>query len=383
MNFDLDESQQRTKKELAELLKEEAPGLARLGSQDLQELRQGLKVQLLRLSQGSLYLESGLDPLEARRSPYARLLSTVFLGEELARLFPSLFISLESSTRLFGWLVARHGNDKQVKTFLDPLRRGEILGALATAESSTNFKEKALRTHATREGDHCLVTGTKKQVVNGPLADFLAVTGLLEGRPAVFLIKADHEGLHPSQAQNTLGAQGAVQSEITLNHCRIPLDQVLGPWDDDQVFAEIQTRQNLIYTAASLGIMDRAFGAAKRYAGESQEGGKPPQAFQELRFKLAELFTLLQTSQWLLYRAAWMLEAGAPEAETVAASAKVFITEAAEEVARGALQIMGPDGFLAGNEAEVCFRDARLGPVAGESSEMLRMRIAEDCLARY
>jgi alkylation response protein AidB-like acyl-CoA dehydrogenase len=85
----------------------------------------------------------------------------------------------------------------------------------------------------------------------------------------------------------------------------------------------------------------------------------------------------------MLYRAAWMLEARMSEAETVAAAAKVFITESAEEVTRGALQIMGIEGYQSGHDLEECFRDARLGPVAGETSEVLRMRIADDCLARY
>jgi acyl-CoA dehydrogenase len=383
MNFDLDDFQQKIIKDLAGLLKEEGPGLINLSSRDPQQLGQGTRGLLQKLSRRSLYLQSGLDPQEARSSAFAQLLNTVFLGEELARLSPSLFISLESSTRLLGWLVARYGDDNQVKAFLDPLRRGELIGALAAAESSANFQEKGLKTSALKEGDWCRITGIKRQVVNAPIADVLAVTGLLEGHSAVFLVKPGQEGLTVGEPQKTLGVQGVVQSDVTLNHCPIPLTQVLGPWDNPRAFSEIQTRQNLIYTAASLGIMDRTLKAVKQYAGESRDGGKPPQAYQELRFKLAELFTLFQTSRWMLYRAGWMLEARSPEAETVAAAAKVFITEAAEDVARGALQIMGSEGYLAGHDAEECFRDARLGPVAGESSEVLRMRIADDCLGRY
>jgi alkylation response protein AidB-like acyl-CoA dehydrogenase len=382
MNFDLDNFQQKIKKDLAGLLKEEGPGLINLSNRDPQRLGQGVRGLLQKLSRGSLYLQSGLDPQEARSSAFAQLLNTVFLGEELARLSASLFISLESSTRLFGYLVARYGDDNQVRAFLDPLRRGELVGALATSESSANFQEKTIMTSAIREGDWCRITGIKRQVVNAPIADYLAVTGLLEGQSAVFLVKPGQEGLTLGEPQKTLGAHGLVQSEVTLNHCPIPLKQVLGPWDNHRAFSEIHTRQNLIYTTASLGIMDRALKASKQYAGESRDGDKPPQAYQEIRFKLAELFTLFQASQWMLYRAAWMLEARTQEAETVAAAAKVFITEAAEEVARGALQIMGPEGYLAGHDGEECFRDARLGPVAGESSEVLRMRIAEDCLAR-
>ena len=87
-------------------------------------------------------------------------------------------------------------------------------------------------------------------------------------------------------------------------------------------------------------------------------------------------------AQLLVYRAAWMLEQGIAEAHTVVDSAKVFITEAAEEVARGAMQIAALDGYLGSNALEAGYRDARFGPVAGESSEVLRMRIADDCLGK-
>ena len=98
--------------------------------------------------------------------------------------------------------------------------------------------------------------------------------------------------------------------------------------------------------------MHRALFGAKEYGAAAEEGGKPPLAYQEIRYRLAEMFALYQTSQLLVYRAAWMLEQGIAEANTVVDSAKVFITEAAEEVARGAMQIAALDGYLGRNALE-------------------------------
>ena len=160
-------------------------------------------------------------------------------------------------------------------------------------------------------------------------------------------------------------------------------DRVIGPFPDPAPLTELGTRVNLMVAMSSLGVTARALQGAKKHSGESQNGGKPVQAYQEIRFKLAEMFSLWQTSQWMVYRAAWLLETRAQEAETIIAAAKVFVTEAAEVVAREAMQIMAGEGYMAGNEIEECFRDARFGPVAGETSECLRMRIADDCLAKY
>ena len=143
------------------------------------------------------------------------------------------------------------------------------------------------------------------------------------------------------------------------------------------------SKLNLAIIVSSLGVMHRALFKAKEYGAAAEEGGKPPLAYQEIRYRLAEMFALYQTSQLLAYRAAWMLEQGIAEANTVVDSAKVFITEAAEEVARGSMQIAALDGYLGSNVLEAGYRDARFGPVAGESSEVLRMRIADDCLRKY
>ena len=160
-------------------------------------------------------------------------------------------------------------------------------------------------------------------------------------------------------------------------------EDLIGLFENQAILAELQVKLNLAIAVSSLGVMHRALFKAKEYGAAAEEGEKPPLAYQEIRYRLAEMFALYQTSQLLAYRAAWMLEQGMAEANTVVDSAKVFITEAAEEVARGSMQIAALDGYLGSNALEAGYRDARFGPVAGESSEVLRMRIADDCLRKY
>jgi len=383
MNFDLSDYQKGILKDLADVLKEEAGRFAALKDEDPKMIQQRMRNIFQKLEGRTVCLHLGLDPQELKDTTFAQALNSIFIGQELAKVSPSLYIALETSTRLFGWIIARFGMEKNLRDFLMPLQKGQKIGAVGLAESSGNFPKNEMETTARQEGNFYRISGLKKQVINAPIADFFAVTGRIDGQGAVFLLSADQEGLQVGASLKTLGFQGLTQSDVRLNQCLIPADQVIGPLADEALFLPIQIRQNLIYTLASFGIMERAIKAAKHYSGESQDGGKPPQAYQEIRFKLAEMFTLLQTSQWMLYRAAWMLEARMSEAETVAAAAKIFITESAEEVTRGALQIMGIEGYQSGHDLEECFRDARLGPVAGETSEVLRMRIADDCLARY
>lgn len=383
MNFDLTDSQKEMKKNLGQWLNQEWGDFFPSPQGEIIGLREMTRTFLQKLGRTGYYLETGLNPKLSSQSPFSEALSGVSLAEELARFSPSLCLSLEQSTRLFGWLISRYGTDRQREELLLPLQQGTILGAVALSESLGNFPEKEMKTQGQKQGDGTRVTGRKMQVINAPLADWLAVPARVEDQWAIFFIKPDQEGLSIGSPQKTLGLNAITLADIILNHCLVPEDRIMGPFAEPTPLVELQIRSNLITSTVSLGIMDRTFQEAKKIAAESREGSKPPRAYQEISFKLAEMFTLLQTSQWMLYRAAWMLEANVSGASTVAAAAKVFVTEAAETVAREAMQVLAGEGYLAGNRVEEGYRDARFGPVAGETSEVLRMRIADECLARY
>jgi alkylation response protein AidB-like acyl-CoA dehydrogenase len=123
--------------------------------------------------------------------------------------------------------------------------------------------------------------------------------------------------------------------------------------------------------------MQAAFQAAKTYANEHRTGGKPIIAYQEVAFKLAEMLTLLQTSQLLAYRAAWTADTDAGKAPSLTLCAKVFCTEAAEKVASAALQILAGSGFTSGNVAERAYRCAKYGQIAGTSTEIARVKLGD------
>ena len=126
--------------------------------------------------------------------------------------------------------------------------------------------------------------------------------------------------------------------------------------------------------------MKQSMDEAKDFAKRHESGGKPIITYQEVGFKLAEMFTLFQTSQLLAYRAAWMDETGDREAVVVAHCAKVFCGESAEKIASEALQILGIKGFTSDNPAEEGFRNAKYLQIAGTSTEISRMKIAEGVL---
>gem|GEM_PF-232150 len=382
MNFDLDDRQNQIRKALRSLLAEESEGIRGFESQNLADHSQAYR-DLLKMLAGIGYLEIGLTPDRTERSPYADLGTAVLAGEALAEVFPDTYLGIEISSRVVGGLIARYGSEYLKGRYLVPLLKGEALGTVALSESSRNFPAAKITTQAVAQGEGYLLNGTKKGVINGPLADLIIVPAQLSEQTALFIIQSAQDGLVLSEPCSALGYKRIAFADLTFRNCRVAKEEWFGLLETKAIMPELQVKMNLAITVSSLGVMHRALFKAKEYGAAAEEGGKPPLAYQEIRYRLAEMFALYQTSQLLAYRAVWMLEQGIAEANTVVDSAKVFITEAAEEVARGSMQIAALDGYLGSNALEAGYRDARFGPVAGESSEVLRMRIADDCLRKY
>jgi alkylation response protein AidB-like acyl-CoA dehydrogenase len=307
--------------------------------------------------------------------------SLVAVRESLAALSPSLFLSVETSARLFGRLIAVYGTADQKAALLQAIQDGGLIGAVGLSEAGMNI-EGSLETLAVPSGTDFQVSGSKGHAVNAPVADWIAVAGKTNDRFAFFLLKAESEGLSLGPRLSTPGYQGVAISPLSLKDSHASSGRCLGPFADDEPLRKVRSWEDEILTAASLGLMRNALDSASEFARTHKSGGKPIIAFQEIGFKLAEMLTLLQTAQLLAYRAAWMAETGDQEAEVLGRCAKVFCSESAERVASASMQILGQHGYLRGHPAEEGFRNAKYLQIAGTSSEISRVKIGDGVLER-
>ncbi len=322
------------------------------------------------------YLNLGL----ASQSGLHGTLTLMGAMEVLAGLSPSLFLSVEMSTRVFGRIVQTWGDEAQKEKWLAPLLSGKMIGALGLSEDAMNVDNEPLKTTGVVDGDVVVVNGHKQYVINGPTADWLAVAGVMEGKGAMFLVEKNAKGLVMENRLATLGYDGAAICNIRLEDCRIPANQVMVPVGGKESLALIRMWENQVILGASIGLMKSAFESAKNHAKTHKSGGKPVIAYQEVGFKLSEMLTLVQTSQLFAYRAAWTAEDAPKEAESITLCAKVFCTEAAEQVAANAMQILSGAGFLSGNVVERAYRCAKYGQIAGTSTEIARVKIGDGAL---
>ncbi len=303
--------------------------------------------------------------------------------EDPARISGSLFLSLEVTARSFAGLLSSTDASEQIHDIVEAVRKGEIVGAVALSEPAEPDSKAGMSTVAWRDGDDYLISGKKDFVTNGPIADYVAVVGMVEGTPAVFVLAPGSDGILLGPRIKTLGYNGLAVSSLELNECRVPRSRVVGPFTDGVPLENLRLVQDLFLAVASVGLMQRTTRAAKQHSNLHERGGKPVAAHQEIRFKLAEMLTLTQTAQLLTYRAGWLYSNSDPETASLVGCAKVFAAEASERVANLAMQIMAGQAYVWGNVVERGYREAKYAALAGTTSELARMAIAEDLLNRY
>jgi alkylation response protein AidB-like acyl-CoA dehydrogenase len=345
---------------------------ASLAGEDVEKIR-GATLKCLGPLGREGYLALGLD----NEKNYVSLTS---IQECLAAISPSLFLAVEVTARIFGRLVAVYGTPAQKDEIIPSLKEGRLIGAVAISEDTMNIENDPLNTTGVSSGDGFHVSGSKGHVVNGPIADWIAVAAKTDDGFAFFLVEKENKDLAVGQRLAMLGYNGLTVSAVSLENCPVPSNYIIGPFDGEEQLKTVRMWEDQILTASSLGLIKRSLDAALAFAKGHRSGNKPIIAYQEVGFKLAEMVTLFQTAQLLAYRAAWMAEAGDTEAAVLAHCAKVFCTESAEEVASHALQILGGLGYISGNPAEESYRDAKYLQIAGTSSEISRMKIADGVL---
>jgi butyryl-CoA dehydrogenase len=282
--------------------------------------------------------------------------------------------------------VNRFGSPGQKKRFLEPLARGEMLGAFCLTEPQAGSDAANQRTRAARDGNGYVLNGTKQFITTGRhahVALVFAVTDPDAGSRGIsaFLVPTDSPGYHVERVETKLGQHASDTALIRFDDLRLPGDARVGAEGDGYRIALSNLEGGRIGIAAqSVGMARAAFGHARRYAGERESFGKPIREHQAVAFRLADMATSIEAAQQLVLHAARLRDAGAPCLKE-ACMAKLFASEMAERVCSDAIQIHGGYGYLSDFPVERIYRDVRVCQIYEGTSDVQRMVIARE-LAR-
>ncbi len=294
------------------------------------------------------------------------------------------------------WMIDAFGTEDQKERYLARMATGELRSAFSMSEPHAGSDVQAIRTTARRDGDGYAIDGQKMWVTNGlragmvmllaktdPAADppHRGMTGFIvekePGRPS-------QRGLEISRPLKKLGYRGVETVELAFEGFRVPSSSVLGGAENagfQQFMSGIELgRVNI--AARGVGIATAAFEHAIRYAQERESMGKPIAQHQAIQLKLADMATKLRAAQLLTLDAARAKDEGR-RADLEAGMAKLFATEAAEEIVFDAMRIHGGYGYSEEYPIERLYRDAPLLIIGEGTNEIQRLVIARRLLDRH
>jgi len=306
--------------------------------------------------------------------------------EELARVDPSVCLSIAAHNGLGASHIFMFGTEEQRRKYLVPLATGEKLAAWGLTEASSGSDAASMRTTAVREGDGWVINGSKQFITHGRTGDTLvvmAVTNRAKGNRGIsaFIVEKDTPGFRAGKKENKLGMRASETSELIFENCRVPAGQLLGAEGQGFINAlQVLDAGRIGIAALAVGLARGAYDAARAYAFEREQFGQPIATFQSIRAKLVDNAVRIEAARLLTYRAAAMKDEG-QRTTLEAAMAKLYSSEIAVRAAEDGVQIHGGYGFIKDYPAEKYFRDVKLTTIGEGTSEIQRLVIARQLLA--
>jgi len=273
------------------------------------------------------------------------------------------------------------GSADIVERLFKPALRGEKIGAICMTEPDAGSDLDSIATRARKVEGGYLLDGRKTWVTSAPVADFFTVFAKAgeEKKLTIFLVERGFAGLNIGRSIEKMGVWALPTSELALEGCFVPDGHRLSREEGDgeahlrKTLAEIR----IITGAMAVGQARAALDAALRYGAERKQFGKAINRYQAIQMKLAEMAADLEAATQLVYRAAWLRDAGRPHHKE-AAIAKLFASEAAARVADQAARVFASYGYAMEYPVQRFLRDVRFTLIGGGTSEILKLVIAKE-----
>ena len=277
-------------------------------------------------------------------------------------------------------MLQTFATDAQKERWLKPLAQGEMLGAFCLTEPHVGSDASALRTTATRDGDHYVLNGVKQFITSGKTADValvIAVTDKAAGKKGItaFIVDTKTPGYEVASLEKKVGQHASDTAQIRFDDCRVPVDNVIGDEGQGYKIALSGLEGGRIGIASqAVGMARAALDAALAYAKERTSFGKAIFEHQAVQFRLADMATQVEVARQMIWHAASLRDAGRPCLKE-AAMAKLFASEMAERVCSDAIQVFGGYGYVSDFPVERIWRDVRVCQIYEGTSDIQKILI--------
>lgn len=279
------------------------------------------------------------------------------------------------------------GTEDQRRRYLPRIAKGQLLAAFCLTEPDAGSDVAAISTRARRDGDHYVITGTKRFVTNAPQAGLFTVFARTAdgdagvGGISAFLVERGAPGIAIAPPDRKMGFRGSQTADVRFEDCRVPATALLGGREGVgfKTAMKCLDHARIHMAAISVGLCTRLIDEGVRYAVDRKQFGRPIAQFQLIQAMLADSEAESFAARAMVEAAARAKDAGKTITKQ-AACCKYFATEAAGRIADRVLQIHGGYGYLKDYPIERLYRDVRLLRLYEGTSQIQQLVIAREML---
>ncbi|KGT46817.1 MULTISPECIES: acyl-CoA dehydrogenase family protein [Acinetobacter] len=278
--------------------------------------------------------------------------------------------------------ILNFGNEEQKLKWLPKMVSGEIITAIAMTEPGTGSDLQAIRTSTVPDGDDYVINGSKIFITNGYLCDMAIVvckTGDSDKGSAnlsLIMVEADRPGFSKGKPLNKIGMKGQDTCELFFDNVRVPKENLLGiPGMGFIMLMKELAWERLIVAMICQAGAEAALAHTVKYTKERQAFGKPIAAFQNTRFKLAELRTEIAVCRAYLDQCMQQQLQQQLSVEA-AAAAKYKISEMYSKVVDECLQLHGGYGYMLEYPIARAYLDHRANQIYAGTNEIMKELIS-------
>lgn len=307
--------------------------------------------------------------------------SVVFL-EEIAR---STMGGFSTAVSVHQYMAINHiakiGSSFLKEKYLVPAIAGKKIAALGISEPNAGSDVSAILTTAVRDGDEYVINGSKTFITNGTYGDFITLTcktNTSTGANGVSLIVVDlnAEGISRTKL-NKMGWHSSDTAEISFDNVHVPVTHLIGQENAGFYYLmESLQLERLVAAIMAVAGSELSLELTIKYLHERETFGRPIAKYQAIRHKIAEMATEVDIAREFVYSTCWKFTQGEVVVKECS-MAKLFTSELAKRVADGCLQFFGGFGYI--EDYPICriYRDARVGTIAGGTSEIMKEIISK------
>jgi acyl-CoA dehydrogenase len=279
--------------------------------------------------------------------------------------------------------VLNYGTEEQKQRWLPRMASGELIGAIAMTEPGAGSDLKGIRTRAVRDGDQYVINGSKIFITNGSIATILMLVvrtdpGDRSRGLSILMVETENlPGYRVGRVLDKMGMTAQDTSELYFEDVRVPADCLLGLEEGKGMHMLMGDLpyERLTIALGGVAAMEGALAETARYVKERQAFGQKIGEFQNTRFKMAEVATLVRVARTFVDRCIEQLVQGELDTET-AAMAKWWVTDMQQQVMDECVQLHGGYGYM--NDYLVCrmFADSRVQRIYGGTNEIMKELIS-------